>query len=122
MDIKTAIATIQRMKPSPYGEAMLTEWLSELDGQLFDTVFTDREEAPENNTPYKAVEDADVVLVVPFPYDQIYIYWLSAKIDFANGETDRYANSMAMYNSYHESFVSSWARAHASTSTREIMI
>ncbi len=122
MTINEAIAKIQVMKPSPYDEALLIAWISELDGQLMDTVFRNRSNAPDNNTPYTGETDPTTVLCVPFPYDMIYLHWLSAKIDFANGETDRYSNSMAMYNAYHESFVSSWARGHASTGTNEITI
>ena len=50
-------------------------------------------------------DDLGAELLVRFPHDDIYEAWLAAKIDFANGEYEKYQNSMAMYNELYEDFV-----------------
>lgn len=121
MELAQALLQIKDIKPSQFGDTMLVAWISELDGQLHDALMTGRKDAPTLEAPY-TVEEGDQVLLVPFPYDQIYIYWLAAKIDHANQEFDRYNNNMALFNSYHDAFCASYARAHASTDTGQILI
>lgn len=116
MRLANAIAEIRAIKPNQYDDATLTAWISELDGQLHDTVLRGRVCAPPARGPYNAQEDGDTVLLALFPYDQMYLAWLSAKIDFSNQEFDRYNNAMMLYNAYHESFAASYAREHPSAS------
>lgn len=49
-------------------------------------------------TGYDATTPLDTVLLIPSPYDSAYLDWLSAKIDFADGEYARYNNSMTRFN------------------------
>lgn len=119
MKLSEAIAGIRATKPNQYDDGMLMGWISELDGQVFDTVLSVRDDATENPTPY-GMDDLNSRLLVPFPYDQIYLHWLSAKIDFANSEFDRYSNTMAMFNQTLESFSASYSRKYRQKSPGEI--
>ena len=49
-------------------------------------------------TGYNENTPSDTVLLVPAPYDELYLWWLSAQIDFYNGEFARYNNSIALFN------------------------
>lgn len=120
MTINEVIAKTKTLKPHPYADTILIGWLSELDGQLHDTLFAHRADAPALNAPYDAQTDGNTELLVPYPYTEIYTYWLAAKIDYANQEYDRYSNGMAMYNTYLNSFAASWARSHADGCGRQI--
>lgn len=51
-------------------------------------------------------------LLVPAPYDEVYIRWLEAQIDYANGEYGRYNNSMTMFNASYSAFRNYWNRTH----------
>ena len=53
------------------------------------------------------------VLMVPAPHDKLYRTYLSAMIDFANGEYDKYNNSMILYNKQYGDFVNWYARTYA---------
>lgn len=54
---------------------------------------------------YTYASDKDTELLVVFPHTDIYIYWLSAKIDEANGEYNKYQNTMDSYNAAYGDFV-----------------
>ena len=48
----------------------------------------------------------DSELLMPYPYDDIYRWYLCAQIDLMNEETQLYANDMEVFNA-------AWARAQA---------
>ena len=51
-------------------------------------------------------------LLVPFPYDDIYIRYLEMQIDYANGEYSKYENSQTMYNAAYSTFAREYNRTH----------
>lgn len=99
MTIIEAINRLDKIKPNGYGQEDKIEWLSEIDGMVKQTV-TDTHEGGEDIsfTGYDATTPLDTVLLIPSPYDSAYLDWLSAKIDFADGEYARYNNSMTRFN------------------------
>lgn len=78
---------------------LLTLWLSELDGKLGFEFF-----GVDAWTPYDYSEDSACELLVPFPWDLIYSYYLSALTYHTNGEYDRYANEWALFEQKLEEF------------------
>lgn len=44
-------------------------------------------------------------LLAPFPYDAMYVTWLSAKIDYANGDIAKYNNAKVMFDEQYGSFM-----------------
>ena len=91
MKIREAIAMAADLTGQVVSNTMLVRWLSELDGKLAVTFF--REEEWE---PYDPVEDLDTDLLVPYPYDGMYLNHLEAMTYFTNGEYDRYENAKTM--------------------------
>ncbi len=74
-------------------DELLCQYLSELDGQIV-LDFAGGSEW----VSYKLPDDEDALLIVPHPYDGLYVHWLEGKIYYANGEYDRYSNAMAACN------------------------
>ena len=56
-------------------------------------------------------------LIVPAPYDDIYIKWLEAQIDYANGEYGKYNNTITMYNNAYLAFAKAYNREHLPKNT-----
>ena len=54
----------------------------------------------------------DTELIVPAPYDEVYLFWLQSKIDYWNGEMGKYNNSIMMYNQAYENFEKAYNREH----------
>lgn len=57
--------------------------------------------------PYDVEADMQTVLLVPEPYSDVYIKYISVQVDYYNGESERYANSMIMFNMAQDAF-SAW--------------
>jgi hypothetical protein len=113
MTIIEAINKIDTLKPNNYTQPEKTLWLSTIDGIIKKEII-DTHEGSEDVifNKYDVDTALDTVLLVPFPYDDIYIKWLEAQIDYANGETPKYNNSMTMYNTAYYAFQRYYNRTH----------
>lgn len=86
---------LRKLKPVPaeIDDTILLDWLNQVEGQILHEIFllALSEITPYTTTPTEA-------LAAPYPYDGIYLLWLEAQVDFANGEYERYTNTMQRYN------------------------
>lgn len=113
MTIIEAINRIDSLKPNSYPPEDKIAWLSIIDGEIKANII-DTHEGSENVTfkGYDTDTAHDTVLLVPAPYDDIYIKWLESQIDYANGETAKFNNSIAMYNTTYSAFARYYNRTH----------
>lgn len=63
-------------------------------------------------TGYDDNTDLQTELLVPAPYDEVYLRWMEAQIDYHNGEYDRYNNAMDMYNTAFTGYQNYYNRTH----------
>ena len=86
---------LRQLKPIPaeIDDTILLDWLNQVEGQILHEIFL---LALSEITPY-ATTPAEA-LAAPYPYDGIYLLWMEAQVDFANGEYERYTNTMQRYN------------------------
>lgn len=112
MTILDAIHQIDTLKPNTYSQEQKIRWLSTLDGTVKKEII-DTHEGGEN-VPFEpyTVATATSELLIPAPYDEVYIRWLEAQIDYTNGEYNKYQNSMTMYNTAYSSFERYYNRTH----------
>lgn len=103
MTVEDAIAWADQIKPNAFPREAKAEWIRRLDESLALEVFLmDKAEVAELERMRAAA--ADFTLLVDPPYDDIYTLYLAAKIDQANGEYEKYANSSQIYNARRSAF------------------
>ena len=114
MKIRQAIETVDRLMPNQYENPDKVRWLSELDGIVYrDIICThEHETAPEPFAGYGEDVDLETELLIPWPYDEIYRWYLGMKICDANGETTKYSNEAAKYNSYYQGYFNAYNQAY----------
>lgn len=101
MKLQAVLDFVDKIKPgNPYDSATKIQWLNELEGDIQSRILNT---APQEIIQYTA-EDADEELLVPVPYDKVYWMWVSAMIDFANGEYDKYQNTLQMVNDAYDKY------------------
>ncbi len=110
MKIKDVIAYADEVKPNAFSGAVKVAWLSGLEGRLAAEVF--QFAALEIANFAYTEEDMETELLVASPHDDIYPLWLCAKIDEANGEYNKYQNTMQIYNEHYDSFVRWFAQTY----------
>lgn len=111
MTINKAMERAARVRSDPYDDETKAGWLLELEGRIREEVIGTHE--PENGADQAEPvltfpEDADRPLLVDAPYDRLYELYLLCQIDLHNGETDRYANSVRVFNAA----LDAWAQAY----------
>ena len=113
MTINEAISRCDDLKPNSFTHADKVEWLSRLDGRIKNDII-DNHEGAEDITfnGYDIATDSEKKLLVPAPYDDLYIHWLHAQIDYNNGEIYKYNNCMAMFNSSLQTYSDYYKRHH----------
>lgn len=113
MTIIEAISRIDTIKPNSYAQHEKVKWLSTLDG-IIKAEIIDTHEGAENVTFDGYNEDTALKteLLVPAPYDEVYLFWLESKIDYWNGEMGKYNNSVLMYNTAYSAYEKFYNRTH----------
>lgn len=114
MRVRDAIALADELKPNAFSSAAKVLWLSEVEGMVQTSVF---QLAPEEVISYTWERDADTELLVLPPHDKLYVEYLAARIDYANGEYDKYANTMQMFNAFWAEFVAWFANTYRPADT-----
>ena len=112
MTVMEAINHVDAVKPNGYTQREKIKWLSPLDGVIKKEII-DTHEGGENII-FKGYDESSLLcqLIVEAPYDEVYIRWLEAMIDYANGEYKKYNNTIMMYNNIFRSFTSAYHREH----------
>ena len=113
MTLLEAINRIDVLKPNGYSQAEKIQWLSNLDG-IVKREIIDTHEGGESVTFNGYTEETSLTteLLVPAPYDDVYLRYLEMQIDYANGEYGKYNNSMAMYDTSYSTFQRYYNRTH----------
>ena len=113
MKIIDAISKVDDLKPNRYDEEHKVGWLSNLDLRVKNEIIDTHEGANETSfTGYNVDIDKDTELLVPAPYDEMYIHWLMAQIDLANGEYNKYNAEITMFNTEWEDYAKHYNRTH----------
>ena len=113
MKLIEAINKIDALKQNTFSTPEKIGWLSTLDGIIKKEIIDTHEGA--DNVTFNGYDDStpnDTELLVPAPYDDIYIKWLEAQIDYGNSEIGKYNNSMAMFNATYSNYERYYNRTH----------
>lgn len=121
MTIQKILAEVDEVNPNTYDENIKIGWLSRLDGQVFNDVILTHEHDLVDDGEGNLVEptftgyeelDEDREVIIPDEYADVYIDYLRAKIAYSNGESERYANSMIMFNSNYQKYLDWYNSTH----------
>ena len=113
MKIIEAITRLDALKFNTYTQTDKVEWLSRLDSMVKRHIIDTHEGAEDVIfTGYDESTDTQTELLVPVPYDEMYLRWLEAQIDYHNGEYDKYNNAIIMFNTVYEAYQAFYTRNH----------
>lgn len=111
MTVRESIRQADELKPNAFSDETKLKWISDLEGRLALNTFL-MAGAELRYFQYSFPGDLDVELLVQPPHDGIYTAYLAAKIDEANGEYEKYQNSMTAYNGLYGDFLRWFARTY----------
>ena len=105
MRIDKLLKIVRTLKPTPFENDILLMWVNEVEGMVQTEVLL---RSTADLTPYELDvqgEPTAAELIVPYPFDRLYLQYLLAQIDYANGEYAKYQNSMQMFNACYTDYV-----------------
>ena len=113
MTIIEAINNLDSLKHNTYSQSDKVAWLSRLDSMV-KRLIIDTHECGEDVTftGYDDATDLETELLVPAPYDEMYLRWMEAQIDYSNGEYNKYNNAILMFNTAFEAYKNYYNRTH----------
>lgn len=116
MKVAEAIHKIDALKPNSYTLEDKVAWLSTLDGMVSRQIITTHELLEDEEAldfeGYTTDDSLDVEMLIYAPYEDAYIYWLESKIDYQNGEIEKYNNSALRFNDMYTEFSNDYNRHH----------
>ena len=114
MTLDQVIQMADSLKPNAFSDGAKTEWVNECEGMVQTQVMLF---AIEEVITYDYASDKDKELLVIAPHSKIYWAYVCAMIDFANGEYDKYANSMQMFNAFFGEYMRWFAKVYRPADT-----
>ena len=113
MTIAEVIHKVDALKPNTYTTEDQIGWLSNLDARVKSQIIDSHEGGEKIYFyGYDSLMDHEVELLAPAPYDEMYLRWLEAMIDYHNGEDDRYNNSIILFNNAYDGYKRHYTRNH----------
>ena len=113
MTIAEAISKVDALKPNTYTPEDKIGWLSTLDSRVKTQIIDTHEGCCKPPFyGYDSVLDQETELLVPAPYDEMYLRWLEAQIDYTNGEYGKYNNAIVMFNTSWKEYQNYYNRTH----------
>lgn len=113
MKINDAISKCDNIYPNTISNGDKVDLLSQLDGsvkaEIFDKYASDEE---VEFSGYTEDTSMDTALLVPFPFDNIYVSWLVAHMYLLMDEHGKYNDWLLIFNSEWDSFARYYAQTH----------
>lgn len=113
MTLSEALETIKKQKPSSLTDDELIAEINQLEAvvqqEVFDFMFDDI-------VQYTAA-DMEVELTIYKPFDEVYVFYVKAKIDNVNEEYNSYNANMAFFNNRYKDF-----RAHHRRNNKDVKV
>ena len=113
MTIQEAIERTDSLMHNVYSRDDKISWLSRLDMEVKQQIVDTHEGGKVGYFGgYSQSSPEMLVLLVPAPYDEMYLRYLEAQIHYHNGEYDKYNNAMAMFQTIYDGFANYYRRTH----------
>lgn len=93
MTIFEALERVDGLKFNTYSREEKIRWLAEVEGNIACQILHQDQFVFDADTP------EETMLLAPAPFDNIYLRWLEAQIDYHNGEYEKFNASILLYNS-----------------------
>ena len=103
MTICEAICMADKLRPNDVDRKTKAFWLVRLDEQIrleMGEKFRDRAECHrcQGPCPDGCGKELSCQLDVPAPYDELYLHYLSMRLDLEQGEIERYGNTARLFD------------------------
>ena len=111
MTIIEAINKVDALKHNTYTQRDKVDCISRLDHKVKKFIIATHE-GEVDFSGYDDSTDLQIELLIPAPYDEVYLRWMEAQIDYHNGEYEKYNNSIDMFNTAYQGYQNYYNRTN----------
>ena len=119
MKISEAISALDELKANTYTTENKVKWLSRLDAMVVESVLRHYEGTEDYVFNGYSSEDFEAELIMPEPYAEAYIRYLSAQIDLHNADYQEYNNAIELFDDAYQSYKNWYNRNHKSVISKK---
>ena len=112
--LQQALTRIDTICPNAWDDAAKLLWLNECESMIQTRILGT---APEQCITYDADTDRSTKLLVPAPFDRLYVYYVIAMCDYAAHETAHYTDSMMLFNAALDEYAKWYQRTNGATAS-----
>lgn len=112
--LQQALTRIDAICPNAWDETAKLLWLNECESMIQTRILGT---VPEQCITYDADTDRSTKLLVPAPFDRLYVYYVIAMCDYAAHETAHYADSMMLFNAALDEYAKWYQRTNGATAS-----
>lgn len=95
MKVREVLATVDQLRPNAYTDEEKINMLNTIEGRVYTDIFQKAEGFEGEFIPFKEGQE-ERELAVPVPFTELYIFFLMSRIDFLNGDSGRYNDTMVL--------------------------
>ena len=107
MTVNEVLAKVKDRKPNAYSDESLNDRLNDCEAMVQRELLLT---VPDEIVQYEYPEDRDKELILPRPYDELYVTYIIMQIQFDQEEYGAYNNSNAMFTAQYQSAQSYYNR------------
>mgnify|MGYP007076253857 CR=1 FL=1 len=112
--LQQALTRIDTICPNAWDDAAKLLWLNECESMIQTRILGT---APEACITYDADTARNTALLVPAPFDRLYVYYVIAMCDYAAHETAHYTDSMMLFNAALDEYAKWYQRTNGATAS-----
>lgn len=112
--LQQALTRIDAICPNAWDETAKLLWLNECESMIQTRILGT---APEACITYDAGTERSTTLLVPAPFDRLYVYYVIAMCDYAAHETAHYADSMMLFNAALDEYAKWYQRTNGTVAS-----
>ena len=113
MTILEAIHRVDGLRHNTFSQEEKIGWLAQVDALVTEELIRTHEDlVGKTFRVYDGETPLEQELLVPPPYDELYLHYMAAMMDYHNAEFDRYNHSMGLYQSVMTAFTNFYNRTH----------
>lgn len=99
MTVNEALAKVKDRKPNAYNDESLNDWLNECEAMVQREIMLT---VPDEIIQYEWPDDRDKELILPRPYDAMYVTYIIMMIQYVQEEYGAYNNTNLMFQTQYQ--------------------
>lgn len=116
MKLRELLTTVDQLHPNAFTDGEKIRMVNTVEGRIYKDILSKYEGEEPVFVPFAEGQE-ERELAVPVPFTDVYVFYLASMMDFYNGDSGRYNDSMVLYNQAWEEFQAHYLQTHTPKQT-----